>query len=59
MTKLDWIRIESQLIRPRILSGTQESEAVFSSFKIPKNLQDSPSHQIFGRMHEALNVGKK
>jgi hypothetical protein len=33
--------------------------AVFSSFKIPKNLQDFPSHQIFGRMHRALNVGKK
>jgi hypothetical protein len=35
------------------------SKAVFSSFKIPKILQDSPSHQIFGRMHGALNVGKK
>jgi hypothetical protein len=34
-------------------------EAVFSSPKIPKILQDSPSHQIFGRMHGALNVGKK
>jgi hypothetical protein len=29
------------------------------SFKIPKILQDSPSHQIFGHMHEALNIGKK
>jgi hypothetical protein len=27
--------------------------------KIPKILQDFPSHQIFGRMHGALNVGKK
>jgi hypothetical protein len=32
---------------------------IFGSFKIPKILQDSPSHQIFRRMHEALNVGKK
>jgi hypothetical protein len=33
--------------------------AVFSYFKIPKILQDFPSHQIFRRMYEALNVGKK
>jgi hypothetical protein len=32
---------------------------VFSSFRIPKILQDFPSHQIFGRMYGALNVGKK
>jgi hypothetical protein len=24
-----------------------------------KNLQDFPLHRIFGRMHEALNIGKK
>jgi hypothetical protein len=35
------------------------NEAVFRFFKIPKILQDSLSHQIFGRMHGALNVGKK
>jgi hypothetical protein len=35
------------------------AQAVFSSFKIPKILQDFPSHQIFRRMHEALNIGKK
>jgi hypothetical protein len=34
------------------------AKAVFSSFKIPKILQDSPSHQIFGRMYRTLNVGK-
>jgi hypothetical protein len=39
--------------------GLQRHKAVFSSFKIPKKLQDFPSHQIFGRMHEALNLGKK
>jgi hypothetical protein len=32
---------------------------VFRSFKLPKFLQDSTSHRIFGRMHGALNVGKK
>jgi hypothetical protein len=35
------------------------TKAVFSSPKIPKILQYSSSHQIFGRMHAALNVGKK
>jgi hypothetical protein len=35
------------------------TEAVFSYFKIPKILQDFPSHQIFGRMHGTLNVDKK
>jgi hypothetical protein len=34
-------------------------KAVFTSFKIPKILQDSPSHRIFERMHGVLNVGKK
>jgi hypothetical protein len=31
-------------------------------FSLQKNLQnflDSPSHQIFGHMHEALNIDKK
>jgi hypothetical protein len=32
---------------------------VFSSFKIPKILQDSLSHRIFRRMYGALNIGKK
>jgi hypothetical protein len=26
---------------------------------IPKNFQDSPSHQMFGHMHRALNVDEK
>jgi hypothetical protein len=34
-------------------------KAVFSSPKIPKILQDSLLHQIFGRMYGALNVCKK
>jgi hypothetical protein len=34
-------------------------QAVFTSFKIPKILQDSPSHRIFRRMHRVLNIGKK
>jgi hypothetical protein len=35
------------------------SEAVFSYFTISKILQDFSSHQIFGHMHEALNIDKK
>jgi hypothetical protein len=33
-------------------------KAMFRSLKLPKILQDSPSHRIFRHMHEALNVGK-
>jgi hypothetical protein len=40
-------------------TGEKRNEAVFTSFKIPKILQDSPSHRIFGRMHGVLNIGKK
>jgi hypothetical protein len=29
------------------------------AFKIPKFYTLSPSHQIFGHMHEALNIDKK
>jgi hypothetical protein len=39
--------------------GEAKSKAVFSFFKISKILQDFPSHQIFERIHGALNVGKK
>jgi hypothetical protein len=35
------------------------SEAQFSSQKILQNFSDSPSHRIFGHMHEALNIDKK
>jgi hypothetical protein len=35
------------------------AERGLSFFKIPKILQDFPSHQIFGRIYGALNVGKK
>jgi hypothetical protein len=31
-------------------------QAVFSSLKILQNFSDFPSHQIFGHMHEALNI---
>jgi hypothetical protein len=33
--------------------------AVFTSHANPKYFLFHPSHQIFGRMHGALNVGKK
>jgi hypothetical protein len=34
-------------------------KGAFSSFKIPKLLQDYLLHRIFRRMHEALNIDKK
>jgi hypothetical protein len=43
----------------RQTSSLTTTEGVFSFFKILKILRDSPSHQIFRRMHEALNIGKK
>jgi hypothetical protein len=39
-----------------------ESCKIFGSLKGSKhcpNFSDSPSHQIFGRMYEALNIDKK
>jgi hypothetical protein len=33
--------------------------AQFRSRKFCKRTVDSPSHRIFGRMHEALNIDKK
>jgi hypothetical protein len=39
--------------------GRYHAKPVFSFFEISKILQDFPSHQIFGHMHGALNVGKK
>jgi hypothetical protein len=35
------------------------AEALFTSPPNPKYFLFHPSHQIFRRMHEALNVGKK
>jgi len=35
-----------------MLAESRLTKALFSS----KNFQDSPSHQIFGRMHGALNI---
>jgi hypothetical protein len=42
-----------------IISSNLKLLVLFSSFKLPKILQDSPSYRIFGRMHGALNIGKK
>jgi hypothetical protein len=39
--------------------SVQSPEGVFTSFKLPKILQDSLSHRIFQRMHGTLNIGKK
>jgi hypothetical protein len=35
------------------------TKAMFSSQKNLQNFSDSPSHRIFGHMHEALNIDKK
>jgi hypothetical protein len=35
------------------------SQALFRSKKNLQNFSDSPSHRIFGHMHEALNIDKK
>jgi len=32
------------------------TKALFSSQKILQNFSDSPSHRIFRRMHEVLNI---
>jgi hypothetical protein len=37
----------------------EKRKVLFSCFKVLKILQDFSSHQIFGRMHEVLNIGKK
>jgi hypothetical protein len=37
----------------------KDTKALFSSQKILQNFLDSPSHQIFRHMHEALNIDKK
>jgi hypothetical protein len=39
---------------------TQETtEAAFTFYRKPKYFLFHPSHQIFKRIHETLNVGKK
>jgi hypothetical protein len=35
-----------------------DTKAMFSFQKILQNFSDSPSHRIFGHMHEALNIDK-
>jgi hypothetical protein len=43
-----------------ILSSIHDYTKVqFRSRKFCKKTVDSPSHRIFGRMHEALNIDKK
>jgi hypothetical protein len=39
--------------------ATMQIEGVFTSHANPKYFLFHPSHRIFRRMHEALNVGKK
>ena len=41
------------------INGGHDSKALFSSLPKYQIFQDSPSHRIFGRMHEALNINKK
>jgi hypothetical protein len=37
----------------------KQNKGVFTSHANPKYFLFHPSHRIFGRMHGALNVGKK
>jgi hypothetical protein len=39
-------------------SKSKGNKALFTSIQKLKNFQDSPSHRIFIRMHEVLNVDK-
>jgi hypothetical protein len=44
---------------PDVENVSNNAKGVFTSFKIPKFLQDSLSHRIFDHMHGALNIDKK
>jgi hypothetical protein len=43
----------------KLVPWRRASEGLFSSHANPKYFLFHPSHQIFGHMHEVLNVGKK
>ena len=43
---------------PRRSERTRRPKALFSSQKLLQNFSDSPSHQIFRRMHRVLNIDK-
>jgi hypothetical protein len=45
--------------RNRKHNSASVTEAAFTSYRNPKYFIFHPSHQIFKRMHETLNVGKK
>jgi hypothetical protein len=42
-----------------VRTGPKAGKAVFTSHANPNYFLFHPSHQIFGRMHGALNIGKK
>jgi hypothetical protein len=48
------------LVRRRIGRGPRgKVRGLFSSQNFTRFFQDFPSHRIFGRMYEALNIDKK
>ena len=51
-------RRPSQSSRGRASSHSLMIKALFSSQKILQNISYSPSHRIFRRMHEVLNIDK-
>jgi hypothetical protein len=51
--------LEAPTSEASFISASNGVEALFSFFKVPKILQDFPSHRIFGRIYKALNIGKK
>ena len=43
----------------RMCQRAGSNQCMFSCTSFCKKFQDSPSHRIFGRMHEVLNINKK
>jgi hypothetical protein len=56
-TKRPWPVAQSASPRPKV--GMSVTTGVFTSHANPKYFLFHPLHRIFGRMHGALNVGKK
>jgi len=50
------LTIKKMLVNVRETRSQWFPTALFSSQKILQNFSDSPSHQIFRRMYEVLNI---
>jgi len=47
-----------RLVSPHLIPNDAGGKALFSSLKILQNFSNSPSHRIFRRMYEVLNIDK-